>query len=95
MNVEALNPVLHGALWLSSWIAALYFLRFWRSSNDRLFIFFASAFCLLGLNWLGLELLTVAAERRHELYVLRLLAFGLIAWGIIDKNRRVAAGGTR
>jgi hypothetical protein len=77
---------------MASWIAGLFFLRFWKLSRDRLFVFFASAFWLLGLNWLGLALTNPTQESRHEIYLVRLLAFVLIIIGIVDKNRRSRAG---
>lgn len=78
---------LWGALATASAIVALYFLRFWTQSRDRLFLFFATAFVALALHWLGLGLVQPSVESRHYLYVLRLLAFLLILVGIIDKNR--------
>lgn len=89
MNSEAVT-FLHGALWISCWAVAVFFLRFWRASRDRLFAFFAVAFALLGFQWLSIGLLTWEAESRHEPFVLRLLAFLVILLGVIDKNRRVS-----
>lgn len=43
-----------GAIAMASAIAALYFLRFWRDTGDRLFAIFALAFLLLGITRLGL-----------------------------------------
>ena len=79
--------VLWGALAMSCWVAGVFFLRFWRDSRDRLFVFFFLAFWTLGLNWLGL-MLYEAPETRHFVYALRLVAFSLIMIGVIDKNRR-------
>lgn len=87
-----LNDFLRGALSMSAWLAGLFFLRFWRVTRDRFFVFMSIAFWMLGLNWLGLVLLNVAVESRHQVYVLRLLAFVLIIIGVIDKNRRASHG---
>jgi hypothetical protein len=43
-----------GAIAMASLIAALFFLRFWRETGDRLFAMFALAFLLLGITRLGL-----------------------------------------
>jgi hypothetical protein len=43
-----------GAIAMASAIAALFFLRFWRDTGDRLFVIFALAFLLLGITRLGL-----------------------------------------
>ena len=77
-----------GALAACYLIAALFFCRFWRQSRDRLFVAFATAFLLLALQRFGL-----AYAVRYELettwaYVLRLAAFVIILWAIIDKNRQ-------
>jgi len=79
---------LWGALAASCWAAGLHFLRFWKDSRDRLFVFFFLAFWVLSLNWLGLALIDEPTETRHYVYAVRLVAFMLIIAGIIDKNRR-------
>jgi len=68
-------------------VAALFFLRYWRVSRDRLFAFFAVAFALLAANWLALSVIDPAFEARHLIYLIRLAAFVLITIGIVDKNR--------
>ncbi len=88
MTTDAVNVFLRGALWACSWIAALFFMRYWRLGRDRLFVFFATSFFLLGLSFAGLAAANGMAEDRHWVYVLRLVAFILIAVGVVDKNRR-------
>lgn len=67
-------------------VAAGFFLRFWRESRERLFLLFAGAFCLLGVN----RIVTVLLQQEESLvpYVVRLLAFLLILLAILDKNLR-------
>ena len=79
---------MRGGLMACGWVAGLFFFRFWRSTSDRLFLFFAASFWVFSLNWLVLALLGVPQEARHLVFLLRLLAFGLILAGIWDKNRR-------
>lgn len=67
--------------------AGLFFLRFWKSTRDRLFLLFASAFGVLGLQRLIQSLATAPTEDGAYLYVLRLAAFIIIIIAIIDKNR--------
>ncbi|HZS48439.1 MAG TPA: DUF5985 family protein [Blastocatellia bacterium] len=81
-----MNQFLQGATFFACLVAALFFLKFWRESGDRLFVFFMVAFVVLGFNWLGLAA-TKGDEVRTWLYVLRLAGFGLILIAIIDKNR--------
>ena len=83
-----MNLVLWGALAMSSWVAGLFFWKFWKESRDRLFLFFSLAFWVLSLNWFGLALIPDVAETRHYVYAVRLVAFLLIIVGIVDKNRR-------
>ncbi len=47
---EVLLDYLAGAVTLGYLIAAVFFLRFWRKTGDRLFLAFAAAFGLLALN---------------------------------------------
>jgi hypothetical protein len=77
-----------GAIAMASCVAALFFLRFWRKTGDRLFVIFASAFLLLGVSRLGLALSAEDSEAHSPWYWVRLAAFLLILSAIIDKNRR-------
>jgi len=71
----------------AGWIAGLFFLRFWRETGDRLFVFFAGAFWCLALSWILLALLDPTDETRPYAYAIRLVAFGLIIVATVDKNR--------
>ena len=71
-------------------VAALAFLRFWRQSRDRLFGFFAGSFALLGLNYALLTFNARDSEIRPYLYLVRLAAFLLIVYAILDKYRKAA-----
>ncbi len=82
-----LKPMINGALVLACLACALFFLRFWKASRDRLFAFFALAFTVMSLNWTALTLLDVEDERRHYVYVIRLVSFSIILFAIWDKNR--------
>jgi hypothetical protein len=88
MTTAALNLFLYGATAMGAAVAGLFFLRFWRRSGDRLFAGFAVAFWLLALNWALLALTDPANESRWLFYLLRLAAFCLILFAIVDKNRR-------
>ncbi|MCY1017273.1 DUF5985 family protein [Pyxidicoccus sp. MSG2] len=82
-----INPMLNGATAMAWFACALFFLRFWKQSRDRLFGFFALAFALLGGNAVAGALIDVGDERRYFIYVVRLFAFLLILYAIWDKNR--------
>jgi len=80
--------VVSGMLVAGYLMAALFFLRFWTQSRDRLFVLFAAAFGLLAIQRLALTVSVAPLEEQTLFYVLRLLAFGVMAFAIIDKNRR-------
>ncbi|MBW3594709.1 MAG: hypothetical protein KY391_03950 [Actinobacteria bacterium] len=71
-------------------VVTLVFLRFWRQSHDRLFGFFSGSFALLALNYLVLTFNPRDSEIRPYLYLVRLAAFLLIIFAILDKNRKSA-----
>jgi multisubunit Na+/H+ antiporter MnhB subunit len=79
-----------GLLTMASLVAALFFLRFWRETRERLFAFFSLAFLGLGAAWLGLAIINHPADEAQQeyAYVVRLVAFVILIIGIIDKNRR-------
>jgi hypothetical protein len=77
-----------GAIAMGSAVAALFFLRFWRETGDRLFVMFAISFLLLGATRLGLAFSHDTVEGQTHWYWVRLAAFVLILVAIVDKNRR-------
>jgi hypothetical protein len=82
---------LWGVLTMATAVAALFFLRYFRRTGDRLFGFFAFSFALMSANWASHVWITPAqAPYAFRIYLVRLLAFALIVVGIIDKNRRSA-----
>jgi len=76
-----------GAIVMGYAVAGLFFARFWRQTHDRLFLIFAIAFWLLGMQRLALALTAETGESQTGFYLLRLFAFLLILGAIIDKNR--------
>jgi hypothetical protein len=81
---------LTGATCFGCLVIALFFMRFWRTTDDRFFALFSLAFAMLGLNQLALGFLDEQSEARPAVYLVRLLAFTLIAAAVVDKNRRSA-----
>lgn len=76
-----------GVLVMGYAVAALYFGRFYRVSGDRLFLFFSAGFALLAVQRLTLASAALLPLPLTAYYVLRLLAFVVILFGILDKNR--------
>lgn len=79
---------MHGVSACGSFIAAVLFLRFWRDTGDRLFMWFAFAFAMFALNWTGLAVARPPDEARHLFYLVRLLGFVLILIAVVEKNRK-------
>ena len=83
---------LSGAATLAFLVAALFFVRFWRRTSDRLFLAFAVAFTLLAVNQGLTTALDAASEAHTRSYMLRVLGFLIILAAIVDKN--LSAGKT-
>lgn len=82
-----MNQLLLGAIAMANLTIGLFFLRFWKKTRDRFFLFFAVAFSLEGLNRVLLGLYSGSNENEPVFYLVRLLSFVLILIAIIDKNR--------
>jgi hypothetical protein len=78
---------LTGAIAMGYFVAGLFFLKFWKRSQDRLFAIFAVAFFVLCVQRLAFLVIESSGEHAIFLYVIRLLAFTLILAAIVDKNR--------
>jgi hypothetical protein len=87
MELFGLKEWLLGAIALGTFIAGLFFVRFWKVTGDRLFVFFASAFFVEMVSRLYMALSVISSEEDPSIYMLRFISYGLILWGIVDKNR--------
>lgn len=67
--------------------SALFFVKFWMRTRDRLFLAFFVAFALFAFEQGLLVWARAAREEQTWFYLLRLVGFGLIIAGIVDKNR--------
>lgn len=79
---------LYGAISMAAAVAALCFLRFYRRTGDRFFVYFCASFALESLSRLLFVLLRWNEQSSDWFYVLRLVAYGLILAAIVDKNVR-------
>ena len=80
----------NGAAAMACLAAGLFFVRFWRESEDRLFVCLAAAFGTFAINYGMLGILPLADERRAYAFALRLIGFVAILVGILIKNRELA-----
>ena len=88
-----MNDLLFGAIGMGSLVVALFFFRYWRSSRDRFFLFFAVSFFAEGLNRFQLGLQSGINEDMPLAYAIRAISYGLILIAIYDKNARRRTGG--
>jgi hypothetical protein len=60
---------LSGAITLGFLVAALFFLRFWRKTQDTLFLAFATSFALLGVGQAVQALANIPQEERSYIFL--------------------------
>lgn len=82
-----MHEMLAGAIATASFIVSLFFFRFWRTTHDRLFLFFALSFFLETFNRIAVTFMSGSEVDAPIYYVLRLIAYSLILVAIADKNR--------
>lgn len=75
-----------GVIAVTSLIAGAFFLKFWKHTLDTLFLAFAVAFFIEGVNRVALLFVTSANEANPWIYWVRLFAFLLILAAIVKKN---------
>ncbi len=81
-----MSDFLNGATMLAALGISLFFVRYWRSTGDRLFAVFSAAFGIFALNRVLLSMLEEDNEARTWVYLLRAATFALIALAVLDKN---------
>jgi uncharacterized membrane protein HdeD (DUF308 family) len=82
-----LNAVLSGAVAMASFIATLFFLRFWRQTKDSFFLLFAAGFAVDAISRFVLGFAHPTDTAEPFFYVPRLVTSGLIIAAIFEKNR--------
>ena len=83
-----LNQFFNGAATISLLVISWFFLRFWKKTRERLFLYFASAFTILMVERIVRAAMVVDTEWAPYVYLLRLAAFVTIIAAVVDKNRR-------
>ena len=80
-----MSLVISGAIVMACAVVGLHFLRYWKSSGDSFFLYFALSFFLQGGQWLH-SAMAGASDYSPVYYLARLVAYGLIAFAIYQKN---------
>ena len=91
MSLDRLASLLDGARAMACLVVALAFVRLGRAAHDRLYHAFAAAFLLLASSETLIGLHAAPGDHSGIVYLPRLVAFLLIIWAVIDKNRRAAS----
>ena len=81
-----LEGFLLGVIATSSLTAGVFFLKFWRRTRDSLFLAFAVAFLIEGVNRTAVLFVANPNEGSPAIHIVRLFAFLLILAAILKKN---------
>ncbi|MDX1951535.1 MAG: DUF5985 family protein [Verrucomicrobiota bacterium] len=80
--------LLSGVCLMGAWACGYFFWRFWKTSRDVLFLYFAAAFWVFSVERVVLFAMQLNDELRPEVYIIRLAGFSLLVWGIVHTNFR-------
>ncbi len=81
-----LEAFLLGTIVTASVIASVYFLKFWRSTKDFLFLAFAAFFLIEAMDRIALLFFARPNEGSPWIYIVRLFALLLLLAAILKKN---------
>jgi len=81
-----LNQFLSGATCFGFFIAATFFFRFWNKTRDWFFLMFSISFLLMAVERIIASCPLVGGEFQFYIYGIRLLAFVILIYAILDKN---------
>lgn len=82
-----MNEMLMDATASLSVVISLFFLRFWKNTHDRFFLFLSASFALQAGDRLLQQNTWGWPEEIPAQYALRILAYTLILMAVLDKNR--------
>src|SRR5690349_24250413 len=87
----AFAHVLLGAVVMGDAVAALFFVRFWKVTGDRFFLFFAASFVADGVSRVVVDQGIPPFGHEALGYMIRILSYLFIIAAILYKNRGVRA----
>ena len=85
----AFAHVLLGAVVMGDAVAALFFVRFWKVTGDRFFLFFAASFVADGVSRVVVDQGIPPFGHEALGYMIRILSYLFIIAAILYKNRGV------
>ena len=83
----AFTHVLLGAVVMGDVMAALFFVRFWRMTSDRFFLFFTASFIADAVSRVVVDQGIPPFGHEALGYIIRVLSYLFIVAGILYKNR--------
>ena len=83
--ISTTSAYLLGAMAMGCFAAALFFFRFHRDTGDRLFVWFGLSFLVEAVNR-SLAAFEIFTADDALYYGIRLAAYLLILWAIVEKN---------
>lgn len=86
MNDDLLVAFLIGAIAAASGVAGLLFLRSYRRTHDRFFLYFAASFWIESAGRFCSGFWHYVEDDDALLYALRVIAYGLILIAVLEKN---------
>ncbi len=86
--MNAILPMLQGAVAMASLTVALFFIRFWKQTKDQFFLLFGIAFAIDALTRVIISVTAIPNENEPFFYFARLVSFFIIILAIVQKNRR-------
>lgn len=89
-----LTHVLLGAVIMGDVIAALFFVRFWKLTDDRFFLFFAASFIAIAASRVVVDENLPPIGYEPFGYMIRILSYLFIIAGILYKNTSVRTSRT-
>ena len=87
-----MTEFLDGVAFAGFTAVAVWFVRAWLASRDRLMLAFAVAFTIFAFNRLLLAATERADESQTLIYLLRAAGFAVIIGAIMDRNRAPKTG---
>ena len=82
-----LTQILLGAVVMGDFIASLFFVRYWKITGDRFFLFFAASFIAIAVSRVVVDEGIPPVGFEPFGYMLRILSYLFIVAGILYKNR--------
>lgn len=81
-----LSQVLLGAVIMGDAIVALFFVRYWKITGDRFFLFFAASFVAIAVSRVVVDEAIPPVGYEPFGYMIRILSYLFIIAGILYKN---------